>query len=353
MVVQNTPKILVVAVWRLALASVTFVYEIRRIAYPSLKREPSFKPKPPHLARRCQTTMGIPATEATVLSACQFLNRFSCGSASIEERGISLKETISERYSDSSHVQSTPSLSPSNRSTLIMTSSSLENSSILDRLADFEDKGWIDRHKYLKYRQKLLQNRSEANRRLVNTELDQIANRFESQSPPSSDVEVYSDASSNPPSILQKSKSNNTTSTSRHVSWEDQSSDVSDDKENMNEEVSVQVMEPSDLWTGAAKMTEQQIQELFVEMCFFARLGYVQPPCCLQCTYRESMDKASERQCTRWVVWRKNAQNLLHPNRLDGNIMIVRCCVARSLLEGKPIEGRRWDASSKQIVVAR
>jgi hypothetical protein len=138
------------------------------------------------------------------------------------------------------------------------------------------------------------------------------------------------------------------------------------------------ILEPSDLWTGAVRFDPQQIQELFVEMCFFARLGFVQPPCCLQCTYRDCNDTSptptnnqqqhhrhhhpvatssnsnnkhhnTARSCQRWVVWRKDANTLLHPNLLDGNVLIVQCQAAQRLLAGHQVDGCYWDAENKQV----
>jgi hypothetical protein len=95
-------------------------------------------------------------------------------------------------------------------------------------------------------------------------------------------------------------------------------------------------------------LPEEQMQELFVEMCFFARLGFVQPPCCLQCSYRESVKEASpQMNCGRWVVWRKNAHSLFHPQELEGNLIVVRCNAARNLLAGDVVEGFEWDKTRK------
>ena len=111
------------------------------------------------------------------------------------------------------------------------------------------------------------------------------------------------------------------------------------------------IVEPSDMQNG---LSQTQLSELFVEMCFFARLGFIQPPCCLRCTYRESMKEGVPNlHCTRWVVWRKNANKLLHPNELEGNILVVQCYAARQLLAGKLVENWRWDKTSRQLVRPR
>lgn len=100
----------------------------------------------------------------------------------------------------------------------------------------------------------------------------------------------------------------------------------------------------------SSQVEEKLLEELFVEMCFFARLGYVQPPCCLRCTYREALkDSNSKSECTRWVIWRKDTNLLLHPNRLDGNLLIVQCHAARRLLAGKTLDGYSWSAEREQV----
>jgi len=111
------------------------------------------------------------------------------------------------------------------------------------------------------------------------------------------------------------------------------------------------LIEPHDLWNGSVKMfDEKQLQDLFVEMCFFARLGYVQPPSCLKCAYKQSMSKDKACACKGWVVWRKDATTSLHPNRIDGNIVIVQCEQARKLLKGSTVDGCTWDPDQKLLI---
>ena len=100
----------------------------------------------------------------------------------------------------------------------------------------------------------------------------------------------------------------------------------------------------------ASQIGEEQMQELFVETCFFARLGYVQPPCCLRCTYREALkDGNVQSQCPRWVIWRKNTTQLLHPHQLEGNLLMVQCRAAGKLLAGKKIDGYTWSIERQGV----
>ncbi|KAL3938392.1 MAG: hypothetical protein SGBAC_006693 [Bacillariaceae sp.] len=98
-------------------------------------------------------------------------------------------------------------------------------------------------------------------------------------------------------------------------------------------------------------LSESQVADLFVETCFFARLGFVQPPCCMQCTYREAMEGAAQNtRCGRWVVWRKDGTKILHPKALLENTMAIKCHTARKLLAGQRIEGYGWDKTQKKLV---
>ncbi|CAJ1959314.1 unnamed protein product [Cylindrotheca closterium] len=97
-------------------------------------------------------------------------------------------------------------------------------------------------------------------------------------------------------------------------------------------------------------LSESQVADLFVETCFFARLGFIQPPCCMQCTYLEAMEGASPNtRCGRWVVWRKDATKVLHPKSLLANTMAIKCHTTRKLLAGQRVEGFEWDTKLKLL----
>ena len=106
-------------------------------------------------------------------------------------------------------------------------------------------------------------------------------------------------------------------------------------------------------------LSDAETKELFVEMCFYARLGFVQPPCCLLCTYQETMEQnntrnsSNKKMCPRWVIWRQNAETALHPNKLDGNLIITKCHVAQSLLQGNTVEGYAWDSQRKVVTCTK
>ena len=95
-------------------------------------------------------------------------------------------------------------------------------------------------------------------------------------------------------------------------------------------------------------------KELFVEMCFFARLGYVQPPCCLHCLYQEAIEHSTtpNHDCERWVAFRKDTTIPLHPDFLADNIAFVPCSAVRKLLAsdgGGAVNGFTFDAAQNRF----
>jgi hypothetical protein len=253
------------------------------------------------------------------------------------------------------------------------------------KLTAFEARGWISRSEYMQCR-KMITHVDQ--RRRVQRLLADVAAR---QRAPASRPAA-------PSSILYKGSNLSVSSRNLRVSWEDQSltSDTSNKENgtarrepatvsaaatlttnpafnmsakqsaypppmqtsfvsitNVKETNELLILEPSALWKGNAPLSEQELQVLFVETCFFARLGFVQPPCCLKCTYRQTVknERAStQKPCRQWVVWRKNAEEALHPNKLVGNIVLIQCHAANSLLEGNHVDGCCWDSSRKQLV---
>jgi hypothetical protein len=99
-------------------------------------------------------------------------------------------------------------------------------------------------------------------------------------------------------------------------------------------------------------LSEDQIADIFVETCFFARLGFVQPPCCMQCTYRESLKEASPNErCGRFVIWRRDASKILHPDQLNENAVAIKCHAARKLQAGETVDRYSWNKAKKTLVV--
>jgi len=104
-------------------------------------------------------------------------------------------------------------------------------------------------------------------------------------------------------------------------------------------------------------LSHGEIQNLFVEMCFYARLTFLQPPSCLRCAYRDAglgrsegdHSSHSKTPCSNLVVWRINANSshILHPDKLEGNIVLVTCSTAQALLAGKTAQEMKWDRKAK------
>jgi hypothetical protein len=153
-----------------------------------------------------------------------------------------------------------------------------------------------------------------------------------------------------------------------HVTWKDDGGvQVKDDDvdDAAGPLLSGSIVEPSQLWKSSSdSLNPSLLQELFVEMCFYARLGFVQPPCCLKCTYRhahtttnnnnnnkEQTTSAASTACQQFVVWRKNATAVLHPGTLATNIVLVPCADAQKLLDGQVVSGYYWDAAKKRLQV--
>jgi len=111
------------------------------------------------------------------------------------------------------------------------------------------------------------------------------------------------------------------------------------------------IVSPRDL---SNVLSEHAISELFVETCFFARLGFVQPPCCMSCTYREALKGTIPNlECQNWVIWRKNGNRTFDPSNnanMGDNAVVVQCRTARKLSTGKMVEGYQWDARQKMLL---
>ena len=100
---------------------------------------------------------------------------------------------------------------------------------------------------------------------------------------------------------------------------------------------------------------DEAVADLFVTLAFFARLGFVQPPCCLKCAHREAgcgttKDDGARGPCTELVPWRIDATRKLHPDKIEGNILFLTCQTARSLVAGDCYPDIRWDTRNKRLL---
>lgn len=110
------------------------------------------------------------------------------------------------------------------------------------------------------------------------------------------------------------------------------------------------IVEPSEF-----KLPLGEHEQLFIETCFFARLGFLQPPICLKCCYNQvaaeekGLPVGSTESCERWTIWRKDATIVFHPEKLEGNLVLVKCNAARRLLRGQRIHGYQWNEQSRAL----
>ena len=114
------------------------------------------------------------------------------------------------------------------------------------------------------------------------------------------------------------------------------------------------IVPPKDL---ANILSDHAVADLFVETCFFARLGFVQPPCCMACTYKEALKgNIPNMECSTWVIWRKDASRTFDPSNnanMADNAIVVQCKTARKLVQGKMVEGYQWDSRQKMLLRRR
>ena len=143
---------------------------------------------------------------------------------------------------------------------------------------------------------------------------------------------------------------------------------------------------------------DDDLSGLFVAMCFYARLGFDQPPRCLRCAYRDATrdaapdenngggggsktndrnDAAKIGECHNLIPWRIDASILLHPSRLKlapssppsqhdaandntannsssnttSNIVFITCTTAQCLVNGECYPCLRYDGRNKRLLL--
>jgi len=100
----------------------------------------------------------------------------------------------------------------------------------------------------------------------------------------------------------------------------------------------------------------KELENLFIDMSFYARLGFLQAPSCLRCAYREAhagtawKDALASQGCGRLVMWRKDTALPIHPDNLQANAAIVPCQSAKALMRGESVGGVHWDKTTQKLV---
>ena len=204
------------------------------------------------------------------------------------------------------------------------------------RVSEFQSRGWLSHQEARNYNTMLMNTRTQKENE--SSEVEHVAERLEREM--NMIEERMKVGKIRKPGVFPQSQS------------EPQKPMAAPLKPVMNNgRINASIVHPQEL---SKELCGNEIADLFVATCFFGRLGLVQPPCCLECTYSESMKEANRnRKCGRWVVWRKNAKQVLHPNGLASNAVAVRCCAARKLLEGQVVENYKWDKVNKVLLELR
>ena len=106
----------------------------------------------------------------------------------------------------------------------------------------------------------------------------------------------------------------------------------------------------------ANTLSTKEMENLFIDMSFYARLGFLQAPSCLKCAYRDAhagtdyRDAIAAKGCGRLVLWRKDTALPIHPDNMQTNSVVITCATAKALMRGEVVGGYRWDKNSQKMV---
>lgn len=107
------------------------------------------------------------------------------------------------------------------------------------------------------------------------------------------------------------------------------------------------------------KLDRNDTERVFVEMCVFARLGFLQPQSCLRCVYNSVLqDKVSENvkdqvPCERIIAWRKDANKKIDPENMKEILTFVKCHDAKEWASGRTAENMRWNQTTKKLITVQ
>ena len=107
---------------------------------------------------------------------------------------------------------------------------------------------------------------------------------------------------------------------------------------------------------AANTLTRKELEHLFIDTTFYARLGFLQAPSCLKCEYRDAhagvhyRDTVAAKGCGRLVLWRKDTELPIHPDNMQTNSVVITCATAKALMRGEVVGGYRWDKNSQKMV---
>lgn len=107
---------------------------------------------------------------------------------------------------------------------------------------------------------------------------------------------------------------------------------------------------------AANTLTRKELEHLFIDTTFYARLGFLQPPCCVKCAYDDArkgvhyMESFAEKGCGRLVLWRRDISLPIHPDHMQTNSVVITCDTAKALMRGETVGGVRWDKTKSALV---
>lgn len=103
------------------------------------------------------------------------------------------------------------------------------------------------------------------------------------------------------------------------------------------------------------KLDRNETERVFVEMCVFARLGFLQPPSCVRCVYNSvlkgnlSENDVDQVPCERIIAWRKDANKKIDSENMKGTLTFVKCHDAKKWANGHAADNMRWDQVMKKL----
>merc|ERR1719215_1705795 len=125
---------------------------------------------------------------------------------------------------------------------------------------------------------------------------------------------------------------------------------ASNESDNTYSDEETQITDVNKFRRNKGLYKQEMIEELFVSMIAFSKMGFEQPPCCLKCAYHTSTGDYNSTSspiltCKNLILWKIDATK----DAMKDNIVIVQCRAADMLIGGKEVESWKWDNNSKKL----
>ena len=107
---------------------------------------------------------------------------------------------------------------------------------------------------------------------------------------------------------------------------------------------------------AANTLTRKELEHLFIDTTFYARLGFLEAPSCVKCAYRDAhagkdcRDAIAAKGCGRLVLWRKDTALPIHPDNMQTNSVVITCATAKAFMRGETVACVHWDKDSQTLV---